>query len=218
MEQTRSGYDLMMALHSPQLLYYLLLYVLVILMRAIRTYRGQNKTDAAAYAFFGLEMVNVSAGVFIMLTETANDFIAPLVMLYVILIIIGFFVDDDGVNKKLKVILNFGVSIVVLIVTGVAFSKYSYEFGNGVTNKDIKWHVAVPYIDASLNRTLSVKNDVLRSFYTVEVTAPSRKKALIAARDSFYGNGGPQPFVPKSDKSEMSMIWLSDNAVTSLSS
>ena len=115
---------------NPQLPYYLMLFLLTVILRFIRAYRSRPQDDGdlelwkqyrARYLYFGFELVNVSAGVFILLSEHATKYVGTVMMLYVILVILSFFFEDDGVGRRLKVAGHAGVSLIVLAVTFYAF-------------------------------------------------------------------------------------------------
>jgi hypothetical protein len=173
---------------SPQFPYYLLLFFLTVVLRFIRAYRShpkdQNGSGAGKYwthyFYFGFELVNVSAGVFILLSEQAASYVATFMILYVILVVISFFLEDEGVGQKLKLWGNILISIAVVSVTCYAFLSFDRLKVDAKSNgtkaektQSFKWLIALPYIDASLNRNFASKNEVIRNIYIVQTTSQS---------------------------------------------
>jgi hypothetical protein len=203
---------------NPQLPYYVMLFVLTIILRLIRAYRSRptNEDDLeskkeyiARYFYFGFELVNVSAGVFILLSEYATKYVGTVMMLYVILVILSFFFEDDGVGRILKIT---GHMVVSLVVVGVTFYAFLAVDGlNSTTTQN--WRVAFPYIDTTLNRNFGVKATPIQSVFVVEVSAASRIEALNEARTTFFSEKGPSPFVAKVAKTPLTMVVIEGDAV-----
>jgi hypothetical protein len=174
------------------------------------------KQYRARYLYFGFELVNVSAGVFILLSEHATKYVGTVMMLYVILVILSFFFEDDGVGRTLKAAGHAGVSLIVLAVTFYAFLAVD-GLKPPPTMATIqpaqKWRVALPYIDTTLNRNFGVKATPIQSVYIVEVSTASRFEALKAARTTFFSEKGPDPFVAKVEKTPLTMVLLEGNVV-----
>lgn len=167
------------------------------------------------YWFFGFELVNVSAGVFILLSEHATKFVASFMILYVILVVTSFFFEDDKAEITHKFMGNLLISIIVISVTLYAFlgfeglkEKPAADNGANTTAQPrmFSWKVGVPYLDTSLNRNFNAKTESIQSFYVVEVTAVSREDAIKQAKLIFFSDKGPVPFVPKAEKTIWSMI------------
>lgn len=213
---------------NPQLPYYLLLFILTIILRCIRTYRGrlsfpdtpEGKKDYKwSYSFFGFELVNVSAGIFILLSEHATKYVGAIMILYVILVILSFFFEESGVGRKLKTIGHMSVSVVVVLVTFYAFfavDGLKPSPTKAATENKIQptvWRVALTYVDTSLNRNFGVKSTPLQSSYVTEVSGPNRYEAIRVAKAQFYSETGPLPFVDKAEKNPVSMIILENSIV-----
>lgn len=215
---------------NPQFPYYLLLYVLTVILRLIRAYRSkpENPTKEERsqyrlrYLLFGFELVNVSAGVFILLSEKAPTYVGTIMMLYVILVIVSFFFDEESVGLKLRVGGHIVVSTIVLIVTVSAFtymtglneapkqSEKKVPVNVPVAVKPVfsKWRVAFPYIDQTLNRNFGVKDEPIKSVFIVVVDASNRQGAVTQARDVLLSEKGPSPFVKKAEKTPYTMMPL----------
>lgn len=226
---------------NPQFPYYLLLYILTIMLRCIRAYRNRpdkkERTDEqvreyqASFFFFSFELVNVSAGVFILLTEHASKYVGAVMILYVILVIVGFFLEDDKVDRKVKVAGHSIVSVVIFCVTFYAFfgvedlkaseKDLSKEVISVVPQsveqspkvQETTWRVALPYMDAGLNRNFGVKSTPIQSFFLTTVPGKTRREAIGAAKKEFYSERGPLPFVDKMEKNVLSMIIIEDSIV-----
>lgn len=215
---------------NPQLPYYLLLFLLTVILRCIRAYRQQpddanedaKKNYWSNYCYFGFELVNVSAGVFILLSEKATKYVATFMILYVILVILSFFFEDEKVGRRLKTVGHLFVSGVVIAVTFYAFLAFdglketSYQAESAKSN--IKWRVALPYVDTSLNRNFGVKDRPLLSSFTITVNATSRLEAIAIAKDIFYGEKGPMPFIAKGEKNRLTMVIIESEVIVEPSS
>lgn len=212
---------------NPQFPFYLLLFLLTIILRMTRAYRSRPKDGSDRsigywknYLFFGFELVNVSAGVFILLSESAASYVGTFLIFYVILVVVSSFLDNDNVTDNIKSIGHIGISVAVLIVTCYAFLgfedlKYNKSLASKLDQSTAKkWKVAIPYIDMSLNRNFSVKISPVQSYYSTEVTASSRPEAILNARSIFYSEHGPAPFLPKTEKSVISMVIVDAGIVT----
>lgn len=212
---------------NPQLSYYLMLFVLTVILRWIRAYRSRPVDSAssmdereryrASYLFFGFELVNVSAGVFILLTQAAVAYVGAVIILYVILVVVGFFLEEDRVGTPVKKFGNLLVSLIVLGVTLLAFFKVDGLKGPDPlpvrqiephASVEAAWRVAVPYFDMSLNRNFDVEKDPLKSLFVAEVVASTRVDAIASAKSAFYSGTGPAPYLPKARKTAISMIVL----------
>lgn len=210
---------------SPQFLYYALLYVLTFSLRAIKAYKARPPEVAdrsqlkyrAKYLFFGFELVNVSAGVFILLSESARSYMAAIMILYVILVVYSFFLENDNVDLKPKLAGHIIVTLVVLSVTFYAFLGHApLQPASAEVCVDVapqKWRVALPYIDYSLNRNFAVKSEPIVTSYVVEVQGLTRQEAIQNAREKLYSESGPKPFLGKQEKNEMSVIVVERNIV-----
>lgn len=212
---------------NPQLPYYVLLYVLTLILRFIRAYRtrpanfnpDERRKYRARFLFFGFELVNVSAGVFILLSEHAAKYVGTVMMLYVILVILSFFFEDDNVGLRVKVWGHVGVSIVVVAVTFYAFLAV-----DGLMVKREKpelvakpaegrWRVALPYLDQSLNRNFGVRDVPVRLVFVAPVSGASRDEAIKAAKDQFRSEAGPRPFSNKAERNSSVLIVIDTDAI-----
>lgn len=204
---------------NPQFPYYLLLYVLTVIIRLIRAYKARPKKGATAehkhywtnYLYFGFELVNVSAGVFILLSQNSASFVATFMLMYVILVVISNFLEDEHVDVALKTAGHVIVSVVIISITCYAFLNDSYIKSDTIKTQPVisnKWKVALPYMDTSLNRNYSVKTDIIKSVYVCEVEAKTKPEAIISAKEMFYSEKGPNVYLPKIEKSPISMIVL----------
>ena len=215
---------------NPQLPYYLMLFVLTVILRFVRTYRSrprdpnvgrEERADYwARYTYFGFEFVNVAAGVFILLSEHATQYIATVTIGYVVLVVLSFFFEEEGAHRMLRTIGHLFVSAIVIIVTIYSFTSVeglmpAKEAPQPVVQQQAteKWRVALPYIDSALNRNFGVREAPIQSVYIVEVAAASRSEALQAAKQSFFSASGPQPFLPRTEKTSLTMFVLEGEAV-----
>lgn len=220
---------------NPQFPYYLLLYVLTIILRLIRAYRARPENANAdekaryrlRYLLFGFELVNVSAGVFILLSEQAPPYVGTIMMLYVILVIVSFFFDEDTVGLRLRAVGHVAVSVIVVVVTIGAFTYMSglnrgpiepkAESPSKIESKPpavaTKWRVALPYVDQTLNRNFGVRDNPVKSVYVVAVQAADRDAAISMAKEEFFSERGPTPFVEKSKKTPFTMMIIESEGV-----
>ena len=192
----------------------LLLYVLTLILRFIRAYRArpqsadpeEQKIYKARFVFFGFELVNVSAGVFILLSEHAAKYVGTVMMLYVILVILSFFFEDDNVGLKVKVWGHVGVSLVVFVVTFYAFLAVDglrvkkEAILTPLKPAEVRWRVALPYFDQSLNRNFGVRDTPVRLVFVTPVSASNRDDAIRKATLQFRTESGPRPFSNKAER------------------
>ena len=161
---------------NPQFPYYLLLFVLTIIIRLIRTYKArpkdllnnENNNYWTNYLYFGFELVNVSAGVFILLSQRSASYVATFMLTYVILVIISNFLEDEQVGWKLRTFGHITVSIIIFSLTSYAFlnaNAVKFATEQNAVEKEARWRVSVPYMDTSLNRNYSVKSDCSTSCF-----------------------------------------------------
>jgi hypothetical protein len=207
---------------NPQLPYYLLLFLLTIILRFIRAYRSHPKDPESSkkyrtnYLYFGFDLVFVSAGVFILLSQSDTQNAATFMILYVILVVLGGFFEEESVGRTFRTAGHIFVSLIVVAVTCYAFWGFD---GIKVPNKistTKKWRVALPYMDTSLNRNFGIKNVPIKSSHVVEVSSGSRFEAVQAAKEDFYSAKGPTPFNTKTEKNSITMIILEGDVVVEL--
>lgn len=208
---------------NPQLPYYLMLFLLTIILRFIRAYRTRPSADTdpeiakeynVRYFFFGFELVNVAAGVFILLSEHATKYVGSVMILYVVLVILSFFFEDESVERKLRTGGHITVSLIVLAVTLYAFFQVDGLKPCTTSTKSVQnWRVALPYMDTALNRNFGAQKTPIQSVYIIDVPAASRIEALQAAKMSFFSEKGPSPFVAKVEKNPLTMIVFENDVV-----
>ena len=176
------------------------------------------------YLYFGFDLVFVSAGVFILLSERNTNYAATFMILYVILVVLGGFFEEESVSRKFRTAGHIVVSIIVIVVTCYAFLGFD---GTKDTNKTYttlgagaqaveQWRVALPYIDTALNRNFGVKSMLIKSIFVVEVSSKSRLETVNAAKENFYSSKGPSPFNARTEKNSITMIILESEAVVEL--
>jgi len=207
---------------NPQLPYYLMLYLLTIVLRCIRAYRnrpvGTLASEAqrgylASYFFFGFELVNVAAGVFILLSEHASKYVGTVMILYVILVIFSFFIEENNVGLRVRTAGHVTVSLVIVGVTLASFMKIDGLRGPVGDGSSARWRVALPFVDATLNRNFAVRLSPVQSVWVTDVTANGRSAAIDSAKARFYSVTGPKPFLDRTEKSPVSMIVLDASVV-----
>jgi hypothetical protein len=213
---------------NPQFPYYVCLYLVTILLRFIRTYRVKPDTTEdensikkyyANYWFFGFESVNVSAGVFILLSEQASKYVAAWMMLYVGLVLFSAFLEEDHVGLKLKKYGHIGVSFLVVAITVYAFfwvdaEKVKNEMqAAALASQQRTWKVAIPYLDQTLNRNFGIKDLPIQSVFITITTAENRVTAIKAAKEIFFSTNGPSPFMSKVAKSPSTLVILEADVV-----
>jgi len=212
---------------NPQFTYYIMLFLLTLILRSIRAYNGRP-TDSSSkaakaywvnYLYCGFEMVNVSAGVFILITQSATNYVGTIMMLYVILVVVSFFLEGNNIGRSIKALGHSAVSIVIFGVTIYAFLIYdglkptAAQPCDALENRERTWKVALPYLDTSLNRYHGAKHDVILSFWSDEVNATSKADAIIAAKKRFQASDGPTPFQVKQEKTLVSMVVIDEKVV-----
>lgn len=188
-------------------------------MRPASSDHNDIKNYHARFMFFGFELVNVSAGVFILLSEHAAKYVGTVMMLYVILVILSFFFEDDNVALGVKKWGHIGVSVVVLAVTLYAFLEVDglkvkkALVASPAAPIEARWRVALPYIDQSLNRNFGVRDAPVRLVFVAPVSASSRVGAVQAAKEHFRAESGPRPFSNKAERNLSVLMIIESDAV-----
>ena len=212
----------------PQLFFYLVFFVITIMLRFMRVYAAKlniirqpqpaTGSGKSEYFYFGFDLVNVAAGVFILLAQSSTAFLSVFFMVYMALAIVGLFLDIVPVPGTLKASGHLLVSAAIVAVTIYAFVY------DGIKHDGVKplvagqervraWRVAVPYLDMSLIGHFSPKRERIASVYQVKVSAANRGEAVVAARAEFESDKGPRPFKDTSERSPATMIVLDKDIV-----
>lgn len=208
---------------DPQFPYYVCLFVLTILLRCIRTYRSRPEEGAppdeisdyrARYAFFGFELVNVAAGVFILLSERMPSLNATVLVMYVMLVIVGFSLEDEKFGRRVKVVGHLGISLAVLAITAFAFLGLdSLRRQHPNTPREMAWRVAMPYMDQTLHRHFGVRDNPITSVWVVTVPADNRDDAVVQATQRFLSPQGPRLFHAGAERTTLNLLLLESQIV-----
>lgn len=202
---------------NPQFPYYILLYIMTALVRWTRVYRerprtgnfAQNKKYWLRCLYFGFELVNVSAGVFILLSQKASVFIATFLVLYVMLVLLANWLESEDVTDLVKTICHAIVITIIVSVTCYTFLGFEGLNESRAPGSDAntmrQWRVAIAFKDSSLTQHVGAKKDAIYVSYVTEVDASSRKEAIQKAQDKFYSADGPRPFNVNTEKTENTM-------------
>lgn len=218
----------MSATNTPQLFFYLVFYFITIMLRFMRVYAATlhlsgKESPAAApgkagYFYFGFDLVNVAAGVFILLAQNSTAFLSVFFMVYMAFAILGLFLDIVNVPSIWKASGHVVVSTAIIGVTVYAFafdgvSKTGAPAMEAQAPVNTSWNIAIPYYDMSLISHFSPKKQRLASVYTAKVTGSTRAEAVTAARKQFESENGPRPFNDKLERSQATMIVLDQDIV-----
>lgn len=208
---------------DPQFPYYVCLFVLTVLLRCIRTYRSRPAADAAPeehrdylarYAFFGFELVNVAAGVFILLSERMPSLNATVLVVYVMLVIVGFSLEDEKFGRRVKVVGHLCISAAVVGITAFAFLGLDgLRPKPQAVSQEAVWRVAMPYMDQTLHRHFGVRDNPITSVWVVTLPATDRDLAVQAARERFASADGPRLFLPGAERSPLNLLLLDGQIV-----
>lgn len=208
---------------DPQFPYYVCLFVLTILLRCIRTYRSRPEAGAspdersdyrARYAFFGFELVNVAAGVFILLSERMPSLNATVLVMYVMLVIVGFSLEDEKFGRRVKVVGHLGISVAVLCITAFAFLGLdSLRPQHPPAPKEMVWRVAMPYMDQTLHWHFGVRDTPITSVWVDTLPADSREEAVKQATQRFMSAQGPRLFQAGAERTTLNLLLLEGQIV-----
>ena len=212
---------------QPGTIYYLILYALIVILQFFKTFplvkEEPDKYSWRNYFYVSLQVVYTSAGVAILLFAQLRDWMAVIMMAYVVLVVISSFLDSVGAmfreNTRLAI---HGVIIAFVVITTII--SYEKVLPKSTPKEDQKatvavvhhYRVALPYLDRTLERHVGAgrMRDTLLYFST-SVEGASRREAVLKAKEMALGgdHGSIRPFNPSQKGDQSNVQVLSEQAI-----
>lgn len=213
---------------QPGAIYYLILYALIIVLQFFKTFPlvkdEPEKYNWRNYFYVSLQVVYTSAGVAILLFAQLRDWMAVIMMAYVVLVVISSFLDPVGVKFRANTRLVIHLVIIVFVVITTIIS-YEKVLPKSTSKKDQRratatmvrhYKVALPYIDRTLARHVGPSRirDTL-CYFSTSVEGASRGDALLKAIEIALSNehGSIRPFKPSQKGNQDDVQVLSGQAI-----
>ena len=213
---------------QPGAIYYLILYALIIVLQFFKTFPlvkdEPDKYNWRNYFYVSLQIVYTSAGVAILLFAQLRDWMAVIMMAYVVLVVISSFLDPVGAKFRENTRLALHLVIIAFIVISTVIS-YEKVLPKSIPKEDQKkataamthhYKVALPYLDRTLARHVGPgrMGDTLLYFST-SVEAASRGDAVLKAIEIALSNdhGSIRPFKPSQKGNQADVQVLSQQAI-----
>ena len=192
---------------SPQMIYYLILYLFIFVIHLSKIYPNVRDNPSQFswryYGFFSLEIVYTSTGVALLVMASQRDWMSVIMISYMLLLICSALLDTIGTKFQDKsrftahmVIIGIVVLATIVLHATVLSKVYEREKGWGALISKLKtaptvpsYRVAIPYIDLTLDRYLGRgKMEDIKFVYIAKVTAISREEAIEKAKAKFWGS------------------------------
>lgn len=196
---------------QPGAIYYLILYALILLLQFFKTFSlvkdEPDKYNWRNYFYISLQVVYTAAGIAILLFAQLKDWMAVIMMAYVVLVVISSFLDTVGAKfrENTRLVLHLLIIIFVVTTTLVSYEKVLPKtISDQAQAKPTvipvrKYKVALPYVDRTLETHVGAgrMRDTLLYFATM-VESTSRGEAVLKAKEIALSNerGSIKPFNP----------------------
>jgi len=213
---------------QPGAIYYLILYALIIVLQFFKTFPlvkdEPEKYNWRNYFYVSLQVVYTSAGVAILLFAQLRDWMAVIMMAYVVLVVISSFLDPVGVKFKAntRLVIHLVIIVFVVITTIISYEKvlpkstHKEDQRRATANMVRHYKVALPYIDRTLARHVGPSRirDTL-CYFSTSVEGASRGDALLKAIEIALSNehGSIRPFKPSQKGNQDDVQVLSGQAI-----
>lgn len=204
---------------EPGAIYYLVLYALIIVLQFFKTYPGvrekRDKLNWRHYFFVSLEVVYTSAGVAILLVAQQKEWIAVIMMVYVMLVVISSFLNTVGAEFKDNTRLAIHILIITIIVGTTVFSYAKLLPSSLPQSKEpVDYIVTVPYRDLTLEKHVGPRMGEKKLLYRTTVKGASPNDAITNAKEKALSNGQDSitPFDSK-QRASQAVILISDEAM-----
>jgi hypothetical protein len=213
---------------QPGAIYYLILYALIIVLQFFKTFPlvkdEPDKYNWRSYFYVSLQVVYTSAGVAILLFAQLRDWMAVIMMAYVVLVVISSFLDPVGVKFRENTRLALHLVIIAFIVITTIIS-YEKVLPKSTPKEDQKkataamvhhYKVALPYLDRTLARHVGpgrMRDTLL--YFSTSVEGPSRGDAVLKAIELALSNehGSIRPFKQSQKGNQDDVQVLSEQAI-----
>jgi hypothetical protein len=192
---------------SPQMIYYLILYLFIFLIHFFKVYPyvrdNVSQYNWWHYGFFSLEIVYTSAGVALLVMGSQKDWMSVMLASYMVLLVCSAFLDTIGTKFKDKsrftahmVIIGIVILSTIVLHATVVGKVYEREKEWKVMASKLKtapspplYRVGIPYVDLTLDRYLGRnKLEAIKFVFITKVSAPSREEAIEKAKAKFWGS------------------------------
>jgi len=177
-------------------IYYLFLFLLVIIIRFFKlknTYKQDFKYKWKEVMFISLEIVYTASGIVIaLLLNVEKNWIASVVMIYLVIVIFSAQLDmsNENLSTNVKTILHSIIILIVLVGTYMTYNKVIPKVDiNGNTNKVLQdtvltknYTIIIPYNDYSLSKHIGaskLKNKPF--FFKISINAKNKDSLYFKA-------------------------------------
>lgn len=195
---------------QPGAIYYLILFALILILQFFKTFPlvkdEPDKYNWRNYFYISLEVVYTGAGIAILLFAQLKEWMAVIMMAYVVLVVISSFLDPVGAKfrENTRLALHLLIIVFVITVTLVSYAKVlpkticeQPQAKKSTVLPVFKFKVALPYVDRTLEKHVGVgrMRDTLLYFSTT-VEGTSRSEAVLKAKEIALSNerGSIKPF------------------------
>ena len=196
---------------QPGAIYYLILYALILILQFFKTFPlvkdEPDKYNWRNYFYISLQVVYTSAGIAILLFAHLKDWMAVIMMAYVVLVVISSFLDPVGVkfHQNTRLALHLVIIVFVVITTMVSYEKVlpksipDLDREKATVAAVRQYKVALPYLDRTLEKHVGAgrMRDTLL-YFSANVEGASRGEAVLKAKEMALSNehGSIRPFNP----------------------
>lgn len=213
---------------QPGAIYYLILYALILILQFFKTFplvkEEPDKYNWRNYFYVSLQVVYTSAGVAILLFAQLKDWMAVIMMTYVVLVVISSFLDPVGVkfHQNTRLVLHLVIIAFVVTTTMVSYEKVlpktvSTQAQEKPTVAPVhQYKVALPYVDRTLEKHVGpgrIRGTLL--YFSANVESMSRGDAVLKAKEIALSNehGAIRPFNPSKKGVNLMIQIMSDQAI-----
>lgn len=202
---------------DSRLVYYLILYVFVFMLRFFRLYPQMKnefrKVSWKHVAFGSLDIVYTSAGVVALLILNERQWVEALFAGWALLLVASTLLDFQGEQFSDNARLGGHLLVASCVVVGTVATFQSIvpataEPGTPTAPQPIEYRVAISYVDLTLDQHLGKDRLGDRRFvFVTSVKALSARDADDAATNEFWneGNKNVVPYDPKRRKNNYTL-------------
>ncbi len=205
---------------SPNTLYYLALYFLVLIIRFFKIKKlaaNTNWTSDQIKKVFhvGLETIYTASGLVVLLLVDLKEYAPFIIIMYLILVLISS--QIESMEEKFSENAVFSTHLIILLLVGLVTVWYFESLQKSLEKNNLKvetkehstkYHAAIPYFDLSLRNHLGVIFSGKQLVYLVSVEADNAISAKAKAITQFKEE--VVPFGGKKSTSESDLIMSDD--------
>lgn len=213
---------------QPGTIYYLILYGIIILLQFTKTFiqvkEEPNKYNWRDYFYVSLQVVYTSAGVVILLLAELKEWMGVIMLAYVVLVLIGSFLDNVG--KRFQANTRLGLhSVIIAFVIFTTIFSYERVLPKSKPKEDQpkatvavvhRYKIAFPYLDLTLSRHLGAGKMLnTQLYFSTSVEGTSRAEAVFRAKEMALSNEPEsiRPFNPSPKGNQIDIRVLSEQAI-----